>query len=161
MKLLILGTVIILAAAAFFYSGEYTKESINNPVITHTNMEAARWPSDKNVEKIVISSYRHATDRTDPTHVNDKPAAQYVISDTDAVQKYFDLLHAVPTEGDLMIEFVPQVDLIVTDIYYRNNTREEVLIYGGLLRTPSTGFLTLENEIDKGKTFVRHIQSLL
>ncbi|MDB5259772.1 MAG: hypothetical protein JWN37_3 [Candidatus Nomurabacteria bacterium] len=109
-----------------------------------------KWPAREGVVRMVISNYKHATDRSNDSK-EDKPKGCYELTNSEDIDTFFKLLNQIPTEGQMFVSFTSEVPLIAIDIFYEDGKKGEVEFYEERVKTPATSFLAEDNseEIEK------------
>jgi hypothetical protein len=116
------------------------------------NKDPLVWFTDHDCKVLHLKNYRHERDR--------KPAVDKKIEDPDIINKLIHDIEQIPTNGDLMIKFGPDVSHL-TLVFQCGGGAQIIHFYDERLKTPSTGFNTGGDALEKEKHLWNYIRSLL
>ncbi len=103
--------------------------------------EERPWFNQKNCTSLQIKKYKSISDH--------KVVAEVSIFDLKAINKIIERIEKIPSNGDMMVSFGPKA--AHTDLIFNcaNSKTEIIQIYQKGFKTPSTGFNSDGNEIEK------------
>ena len=97
------------------------------------------WLQHKNATRLDIYIHQIYQHKMDP---------DLVIEDTKAIKSLMDRIEQLPADGDIMKSFSPDAEEIDLCFYYEGKC-QQIEIYQGKFKTPSTGFNSNANESEK------------
>lgn len=118
------------------------------------------WPTRSNCSNITVKNYLSAKDKSWNEHQEDKPYSKKEITDELMINNIFEHLSDLSPNGEEMKSFADNIDLLTLDFVYPNKS-ESIEIYGGQVKTPSTGFVMEKDDQNKEMVFVNLVRSLL
>lgn len=110
----------------------------------------APWFTNKNCQKVELIKYQSISDS--------KIIKSVVIQDSNYVTSLIRRIEQVPAGGEMMVSFGPKAQHSEL-VFYCDNQKQVIEIYNKGFKTPSTGFNSIQGEVEK--SLIRDLAALL
>ena len=89
------------------------------------------WFKNSNFESLEIKDFEHASDK--------KPTRSLLVTDPNKIKQVFEMIEALPVEGEMMISFSDDIALRTLN-FKKGDQNETIEFYGKSIKTPATSF---------------------